>query len=94
MSTIANVAKLKASLSEILAGVKAGGEVIVTDRGRPVARIVPYAQGSGRLDDLVRSGRLRPGKGKLPKGFFSAPRVKDPKGSVRRAVLEEREDGR
>ena len=32
---VTNVATLKASLSELLANVKAGEEVVVTERGRP-----------------------------------------------------------
>ena len=34
----ATVSKLKASLSEYLRQVKAGEEVLVTERGRPIAR--------------------------------------------------------
>ena len=37
----AAVSKLKASISEYLLKVKAGEEVIVTDRGKPIAKIVP-----------------------------------------------------
>ncbi|MEW6544266.1 MAG: type II toxin-antitoxin system prevent-host-death family antitoxin [Nitrospirota bacterium] len=36
----ATVSKLKATLSEHLAKVKAGGEVLVTERGKPIAKIV------------------------------------------------------
>ncbi|MFQ5520338.1 MAG: type II toxin-antitoxin system Phd/YefM family antitoxin, partial [Candidatus Methylomirabilia bacterium] len=43
---LANVAKLKATLSEYLARVKAGEEVIVTERGKPIARIVPFTRDS------------------------------------------------
>ncbi|HKY16083.1 MAG TPA: type II toxin-antitoxin system prevent-host-death family antitoxin [Microthrixaceae bacterium] len=39
----AGVRELKARLSEFLGKVSEGEEVIVTDRGRPVARIVPFA---------------------------------------------------
>ncbi|PYN64673.1 MAG: type II toxin-antitoxin system prevent-host-death family antitoxin, partial [Candidatus Rokuibacteriota bacterium] len=42
--TSAAVAKLKASLSEYLARVKAGEEVIVTERGKPIAKIVPFGR--------------------------------------------------
>ena len=42
---VATIATLKASLSERLAGVKAGEQVVVTDRGCPVAR--PFRRGSG-----------------------------------------------
>jgi prevent-host-death family protein len=88
---VTTIATLKASLSELLAGVKAGEEVIVTDRGRPVARIVPYASGGAELDDLVRSGHVRPSRGPLPSGFWAQPGPSDPEGRLLRALLEERE---
>ncbi len=37
----AAVSELKAFLSKYLSNVKAGEEVVVTDRGRPIAKIVP-----------------------------------------------------
>ncbi len=37
------VSKLKASLSEYLRSVKAGEEVLVTERGRPIAKLTPAA---------------------------------------------------
>lgn len=41
MMRTAAVSKLKARLSEHLAWGRRGEEVLVTDHGRPVARIVP-----------------------------------------------------
>lgn len=46
----AQVSELKARLSEFLAGVRAGGDVVVYDRVTPIARIVPYEAPIG--DDL------------------------------------------
>ncbi len=40
------VRELKAKLSEYLDRVGAGEVVVVTDRGRPVARLVPYSSAS------------------------------------------------
>ena len=91
---VTSVAALKASLSEFLASVKAGEEVIVTDRGRPVARIVRYEPGGDELDDLVRTGQLRPPRSHLPSGFWTRPRPADPGGLLLRALLEERQAGR
>jgi prevent-host-death family protein len=51
---------LKAHLSEYLTRVRAGEEVIVTDRGIPVARITPLPPGGSlprKLQELVRAGR-------------------------------------
>ena len=91
---VTTIATLKASLSELLAGVKAGDEVIVTDRGRPVARIVPYASGGAELDELVRAGQVRRSRGSLPPGFWERPRPTDPEGLLLQALLDERESGR
>ncbi len=94
----AAVSKLKASLSEYLARVKAGEEVIVTERGKPIAKIVPLrhdqADVSAHLLELARAGLVRLGSGKLPKGFWKMPRPADPRGAGVKAVLEEREGGR
>jgi prevent-host-death family protein len=61
------VAELKASLSQYLARVQAGETVIVTDHGRPVARLVPVAGGKQepeeRLRSLERLGLVRRGSG-------------------------------
>jgi prevent-host-death family protein len=94
---IATVSKLKASLSEYLRRVKAGEEVLVTERGRTIARLVPVARSDTLPDDLremERQGLVRMGEGKLPKTFWKLPRPRDPKGLVVKAVLSEREHGR
>jgi prevent-host-death family protein len=43
------VAELKDHLSEHLRAVEQGGEVIVLDRKRPIARIVPMRISTGRV---------------------------------------------
>lgn len=92
----ATVAKLKASLSEYLRQVKAGEEVLVTERGRPIARLTP-ATGPETLPhhlaELAKQGRIKLGSGKLPKRFWALPRPRDPRGTIRRAVLLERKEG-
>lgn len=91
------ISTLKASLSRYLDRVKAGEEVIVTERDRPIARIVPIAGVPGtpeHLRKLEREGRIRLGSGRLPRDFWRLPRPSDPAGVVGRAVEEEREEGR
>lgn len=93
----AAVAELKARLSEYLNRVKAGEEVLVTDRGHPVARLVPVARAAVRRDlmaSLEKRGLIRLGSGRLPKGFVRMRKPRDPEGSVLRALIEERENGR
>lgn len=94
----APVSKLKATLSEYLAKVKAGEEVMITERGKPIAKIVPLPKNgsslSPHLQELARAGLVRLGSGKLPAGFWKLPRPKDPKGLAVQALLEERAEGR
>jgi prevent-host-death family protein len=54
------VRELKNQLSRYLARVQAGEEVVVTERGRPIARLVAIDQPTDRLADLVASGLVRP----------------------------------
>ena len=95
MKTV-TVSKLKASLSEYLRRVKAGEEVLVIERGRPIAKLTP-ATGVETLPDYLRAlekqGLVKIGSGKLPRNFWRLPRPKDPKGKVFQAVLREREGG-
>ena len=91
----ATVSKLKASLSEYLRQVKAGEEVLVTERGRPIARIAPAVISHTlpkHLVEMQKQGLIKLGSEKLPKDFWDLPRPKDPKGLVVKAVLREREE--
>ncbi|HTC23925.1 MAG TPA: type II toxin-antitoxin system prevent-host-death family antitoxin [Gemmatimonadales bacterium] len=93
----AGIAELKASLSEYLARVKAGEEVVVTERGRPIARIVPLAGADAleaRTAALIAQGRIRPAEEPMDDAFLELPRAEDPKGAVLAALLAEREEGR
>ncbi len=91
--TTAGVAELKARLSEYLDRVQAGTEVLVTERGRPVARIVPVGD-SGDLAELERQGVVRVGTMRLPDGFLDEelPAITGP--GLTEALLEERSEGR
>ncbi|WP_448808721.1 type II toxin-antitoxin system prevent-host-death family antitoxin [Agromyces bauzanensis] len=79
---------LKQNASEVVAAAAAGESVTITDRGRPVARLVPL--GSGRLSALVESGRARAprrGAGDLPP---RRPAKADISSELRRARDDER----
>ena len=96
----AGIAELKASLSEYLRRVKAGEEVIVTEHGRPIARLAPIERTNGptdaELDELVAAGILSPPKRPHNANWLAEVRElrpPDPEGSVLRALLEERESG-
>jgi prevent-host-death family protein len=94
---IAAVSKLKAYLSEYLNQVKAGNEVLITDRGKPVARLVPISRTKAARESFIRmekQGLIKLGSGRLPKTFWTMPRAEDPQGLVLKALLQEREKGR
>jgi prevent-host-death family protein len=92
------VAELKASLSSYLAKVKAGEEVIITERGRPVARLVPLgaAAWDDRVLDLARRGVVRlperPLDAAAVEALLRRPRPPVPEGTTRRLIDSEREE--
>lgn len=94
----ASVSDLKASVSEYLARVKAGEEVLVTDRGKPIAKIIPLrrneSEAEAKMAQLEVAGLARVGKGRLPDDFWLAERPMDQRGAVLAALLSEREDDR
>lgn len=91
------VSKLKASLSEYLREVKAGEEVLVTERGRAIAKLTPAGSSATlpqHLAEMEKQGLIKVGSAKLPKDFWNLPRPKDAKGLVLKSLLQEREEGR
>lgn len=91
------ISELKAHLSDYLKQVKSGNEVLVTDRGKPVARIVPISSKTlsrESFSKMEKEGLIKLGSGKLPNDFWTMPRAEDPQGLVLKALLEERENGR
>lgn len=59
MESRAGVRDLKARLSAYLRRVKTGGTVLITERGKPVARIVPVGRTlSERVRPLEQAGLL------------------------------------
>ena len=95
----AKIADLKNNLSRYLEHVKAGGSVMVLERDRPIAQIVPLSGSRGRragvdarLARLERRGIIRRGTGGLPDwlGQRRPPRLR---GSVLKDVLAERGRG-
>lgn len=96
MQTI-GVARLKAHLSRYLAHVKSGQEVLVTERGRPVAKLVPLPPAAGRESRrgrLIRAGILLPGTGRIPAVLLRPPKGPRVGGAVIKILLAERREGR
>ncbi len=92
------VSELKATLSEQLARVKAGEEVVVTERGKPIAKIVPLSGEhmglSAHMSELARNGLISLGTGKISKDIWKLPRPSDKQGRGLQALIDERERGR
>ena len=81
------VRDLKNNLSRYLDRVKGGDEVIVTEHGRPVARLSSIDHPSDTLASLIASGAVRPPKSKAR--HRPARRIKA-KGSVSELVPDQR----
>ena|SRR5437870_2169500 len=95
----ARIAELKNNLSRYLEHVRGGGSVLVLDRDRPVAQLVPLtrttaARGDARarLARLERRGLVRRGTGGRPE-WLARHRPARLRGSVLRDLLREREGG-
>ena len=94
--TSVSISALKARLSAFLDIVRQGDEVLVTDRGRVIARLVPVTGAhleDSRRDVLLRSGRLRGPSAKLPRNFWKRAHPADAAGRSLDAVLDERRAG-
>src|SRR5689334_20806664 len=59
------IRELRQDLSRYLRRVRAGERLIVTERGRPLAVIEPWAEEGDLIDRLVAEGRIRRGAGGL-----------------------------
>ena len=60
---VVGVRALKQNASAVVAEAAAGGIVTITDRGRPVAQLVPLPD--GHLASLIEAGLARPPKRSL-----------------------------
>lgn len=69
------IRELRADLSKYVKRVRAGEEVVVTDHGKAVARLVPI--GERKIDRLIREGLViparKPWRGPLPKPIKGGP---------------------
>jgi len=99
--TVVSVSVLKAKLSEYVARVKAGEEVLVTERGKPVITLQAIQPGDAaaggeraRMERLARQGLVRLGTGKLPDDFWDMPRPHVAGSAAVEAVLADREESR
>jgi len=94
MNTV-GVRELRQNASAVLRRVKAGEILEVTERGRPVARLVPIKPLS-RLEQLIAEGRATPAMTTLEESIRRFPLVPRPPGmpSLSEILAEMREDER
>ena len=95
----ASISQVKNRLSSYVDWVRAGEQILVTDRGVVVARLEPPGLGpadpSGRLERLERAGLVRVGRAAPPLDLLRRPAPRPGGGvSVVEVMLEERRSGR
>jgi prevent-host-death family protein len=92
----ASISEAKAKLSALLERVKHGEEVTITDRGTPVARIVPVppteVDWDERLERLERQGLITRPRRPLPAGWLRSRPLINARASVLEALLQERHE--
>jgi prevent-host-death family protein len=81
------VRELKNNLSRYLDRVRGGEDVVVTDRGVPIARLSPLDHPTDRLAELLASGAVRP---PVAKARHRPTRRARPTGSVSELVDDQR----
>lgn len=59
METI-GLRELNQNPSKAVARVRAGASIVVTDRGKPVLRMVPETEHPGTLQRMLETGEVRP----------------------------------
>ncbi|MDQ4077927.1 MAG: type II toxin-antitoxin system prevent-host-death family antitoxin [Chloroflexota bacterium] len=90
MEQVVGIRELKAGLSRYLRQVKAGGTVVITERGKPIGRIVPYAQSvEEQLEVLKEAGLVAWDGGKL-EPIVPVAQVRGPR-TMAELLLEDRE---
>ena len=80
------IRELRADLSRYIKRVREGEEIVVTDHGTPVARILPV-NGRSKLDELIAAGILTPAPRQGPR---RPPNPIKTKGTVSDLVAEQR----
>lgn len=94
-----NIAELKNQLSAYIRFARNGEEIVIRDRNRPVAKMVPFDAAGASEDDLLL---VAEGKMKLPEKPLTKKRLEEilslpiptSRGKrLSRVVTEEREEG-
>ena len=87
----ANIADLRNRLTQYLREVRAGEEIVVRDRQRPIAKIVPFSV-DDEGESLVAAGLMRRGSGAIPPSFWNARRPRLPRRVASASVSVDRDE--
>ena len=91
-----NIAELKNHLSNFLADVKLGEEILISDRNKPFAKIIPLHNSSDFSAEelaLAAAGILRlPDESEVSTNFLTEKRPNLEAQTVINAVLDERDE--
>lgn len=87
MTPHVGIRELRDHLSRYVATAKRGREIVVTERGVPVARLVAY-DGGDTLRRLIAEGKVTPPRRRTRKRL---PRPVKAEGPVAELVIEQRE---
>ena len=90
-----NIAELKNNLSAYLEQVKNGEELIVKDRNRPVARLVPLTAGEdldAEEESLVAAGLMRLPVKKKSDDFLALPAPQVAMADIQAVIRAERDE--
>jgi prevent-host-death family protein len=90
-----NIAELRNRLTQYLQEVRAGEEIVVRDRQRPIAKIVPFTVDEDDADEakLVAAGLMRKGSGRVAPSFWKARRPALTPEQAIAAVVGDRDEG-
>ena len=88
-----NIADLRNRLTQYLQEVRSGEEIVVRDRQRPIAKIVPFSVDDDDAETiaLVAGGLMRKGSGSIPASFWSARRSRVTRRAAVAAISDERD---
>lgn len=92
----ASIAELKNGLSAYLNDVRRGEEILIRDRNRPIAKIIPLpSAGDDDAEEaaLAAAGKLRLRERSLPSSFWSTPAPRVPLKRAAAAVTADRDEG-
>lgn len=89
-----NIAELKNSLSAYLRLVREGEELVIRDRSRAIARIVPIESDGDEEEEerrLVAAGLLKLGSGPIEDAFWELPAPRVSVEKVQQALEDDRD---